>query len=286
MAAAIACRNRRDTTLECLGRLRRQVGLADRYRLMVYLVDADSTDGTADAVKREFPDVSLLRVSDALYWNGAMRVAMDAAMGSEADFLLWLNDDVVLDEDAVLRALEVHAGVRRSGRHGPILVGSCIDPATGQASYGGWVRAGTRNPLNFRLVRPETACIPCDTMNGNFVLVPREVACLVGNLDAKFSHRIGDFDYGLRARALAVDLFVLPGTIGLCGRHDDAPEWLNRELGLVARLRKLVGPKGFPPLELAAYFRRHGGRYWLLHYVNTYLWAARRMARVGESGAK
>lgn len=50
------------------------------------------------------------------------------------------------------------------------------------------------------LITPNGNLQPCDTFNGNCVLIPRYVFLKVGNLDWKFRHAIGDLDYGYRAK--------------------------------------------------------------------------------------
>ena len=56
-------------------------------------------------------------------------------------------------------------------------------------------------------------------MNGNTVLVSRAVVRRVGNLDPAFAQQMGDFDYGLRARAAGCSVWTTPGTIGMCASH-------------------------------------------------------------------
>ena len=55
IAILIACHNRRQTTLACLDKL---YGI--RKDIDVYCVDDNSIDGTADAIREEFPQVNLI----------------------------------------------------------------------------------------------------------------------------------------------------------------------------------------------------------------------------------
>jgi GT2 family glycosyltransferase len=110
LAVLMASHNRRDTTLACLRSVASQVGA--NVTLRVYLVDDASTDGTASAVRAEFPEVAVLDGSGDLFWSGGMRVAQEAASDAEPDFLLWLNDDVVLASGAVTTLLTTHEDLR------------------------------------------------------------------------------------------------------------------------------------------------------------------------------
>lgn len=40
----------------------------------------------------------------------------------------------------------------------------------------------------------------CEYFNGNIVLIPQAVYSVVGMNNPSYSHSIGDFDYGLRAK--------------------------------------------------------------------------------------
>jgi len=40
----------------------------------------------------------------------------------------------------------------------------------------------------------------CDTINGNCVLVPAQIANELGALESAYAHGMGDIDYGLRAK--------------------------------------------------------------------------------------
>src|SRR6266545_6846519 len=107
VAVTLTCFNRKQTTLRCLRTLHEQSG-QDNYRLACFLTDDASTDGTSDAVKAEFPQVHILPGTGDLFWGGGMHLAMAAAMELKPDFVLWLNDDVILKPDALARLLAAY----------------------------------------------------------------------------------------------------------------------------------------------------------------------------------
>ena len=62
--------NRREKTLACLKLCYEQIeSLRSEYAFSVYLTDDASTDGTAEAVSREYPDVNIIKGNGSLYWN-------------------------------------------------------------------------------------------------------------------------------------------------------------------------------------------------------------------------
>ena len=94
----MTCFNRRETTLVALGRL---VSQANDLQLDIVLVDDASTDGTAEAVRSEFPQVKVVQTSGDYYWAASMALAESEASKLHNELVLWLNDDVVLDEHVV-----------------------------------------------------------------------------------------------------------------------------------------------------------------------------------------
>jgi len=78
IAALLTSFNRRTKTLQCLSELAKQL-LPKGHRIEVFLVDDRSSDGTGDAVRREFPSVNLIEGTGALYWCGGMRLAWRTA---------------------------------------------------------------------------------------------------------------------------------------------------------------------------------------------------------------
>jgi hypothetical protein len=75
----------------------------------VLLVDNGSTDGTAEAVRAEFPEVEVLRLEKNLYFAGGVNEGIRRALADGAGSILLLNNDVVLERAALeklRRALE------------------------------------------------------------------------------------------------------------------------------------------------------------------------------------
>jgi GT2 family glycosyltransferase len=218
-----------------------------------------------------------------------MRLAFEVARRDDPDFYLLLNDDTHLEPGALATLLATHRAVARPGRP-CVVVGSTADPATGAHSYGGWRRGGRLSPSRISLVPPGDGPIPCDTMNGNCVLVPRDAAARVGNLDAAFTHRMGDLDYGFRARAAGCALVVAPGFPATCRANPGTGLWVEPTIGARELWRRLMGPKGLPPREWRTFTSRHAGPLWPLHFAWPYLkhgaQALRRALRPAVGGAR
>ncbi len=269
IAVLMTCFNRREQTLRCLDLLFTQNELP-RVRLEVFLVDDGSRDGTADAVRARFRSVHVIAGSGNLYWNGGMRVAFAEAMKRGFDLYVWLNDDTLLFPTALESMLAVHRQLCTQNIDA-ILTGSTCDAATGNRSYGGcrWA-SGWKRELE-PVPTSTQELLACDTMNGNCTLIPAKIAHGLGNLDARFTHSFGDFDYGFRAVKAGFTVYAVPGFVGSCSDNSRRGTWRDRTATLRKRWQHLNSVKGSPFPEWTVYCRRHLGWLWPLYAVSPYV---------------
>lgn len=108
VAVIMTCHNRRPSTVAAIAHLRAQ-SVASSVRLPVFLTDDGSSDGTATAVLERFDHVQILQGDGSLYWAAGMAKAEAAAMAHDPDYLLWLNDDTMMDPDALEVMLRISA---------------------------------------------------------------------------------------------------------------------------------------------------------------------------------
>jgi GT2 family glycosyltransferase len=264
LAVLLTTHNRKAKTLACLEALFDQrsnnIIVPD-----IYLVDSGSTDGTIEAVRKQFPQIKLFLYDDSLYWCGGMRIAWAEAMKGHYDYYLLMNDDTILLPKAIQIFLTSAHKIFTSERRQGIIVGSTLDPVTGKRSYGGVTRGKQRGDVN-----PTNELLPCDQMNCNCTLVPRQVAEAVGNLSPEFTHALADHDYSLRAKAAGFSVWVAPGFLGICPSNP-VPSWANPKVPLLERLKTLHSPKGLPPREWLVFCRRHLPYQWPIRLVLLYL---------------
>jgi GT2 family glycosyltransferase len=271
LRAVLTCHNRRALTVGCLDRF--FASQVEGLTLSAVVVDDGSSDGTGDEIASRFGSrVELIRGDGQYFWNGGMRAAMSLAMGADPDFILWLNDDTMIQSDTIAVMLRTHDDRIRLGDSTAIVVAAFADPVNGQLTYSGVRRIGSRwRPLVFQRVEPGAVPVRCDTMNGNCLLLPRSAWQRVQNLEAGFVHVLGDFDYGLRATAMGIPIWVAPGILGLCSRDGDRVKFKDSELTLSRRWRAITGTKGLPMRSWAIYTRRHAGFMWPLLWVSPYI---------------
>ena len=263
IVAIVACHDRRALTERALSSLMRSAEAAGR-QLRVVLFDDGSTDGTAEAARALMPEGALRVItgSGSDFWAKGMAAAEREALADAADtdHLLWLNDDVTLDVDAVPMLLAT-VGTRTDR----IAVGATTDPATGAVNYGGYVRSGA-HPLRFRHLELADPPRPVDTFNGNSVLVPVPAARRIGGIEGTYSHGLADIDYGLRANATGVVPLLAPRAVGTCPSHPPRPrrpvleEW--------RAFRSVKG--GGHPASMQRVLRRLRPRTWPVFFAWSY----------------
>ena len=272
VAAILASHNRRDLTLACLGRFIRSAEAAG-VETDIFLADSASADGTVDAVKTQYPHAHVLELPSTLWWAGAMRRAIMAAQEeSLADFLLWLNDDVMLEEGAIAELLGAHAGAQADNHKGNIIVAAVSDPTSGAITYSGQRRLGG-HPLRLVRLEPNGSLQACDTFNGNIVLVPGAVSHALGGIDPLFDavQGMADTDFGFRANAAGYGVWLAPRVLGLCAANMAVAPWRDGRLDLKGRLAAIVGARGYPWRAWSGLLRRQGGLLWRLRALRTYV---------------
>ena len=247
-AILLTVHNRQSQTLKCLEVCYEQIEeLKGKYGFTVYLTDDGSTDGTSEAVLEKFPDTVIIRGDGSLFWNHGMIRAWEEAAKGDFDFYIWLNDDTVMLPGALNTLLENSYYLR----HKAIVAGTAAD-SEGKLSYGGRTRKG-------RIITPdETIPVPCDTFNGNLVLVPRFAFKALGTMDPRYSHSFGDYDYGIRADKAGITEAVAPGILAVCDRNPGLPQWRGKGYTRKQRYAAIMSPKGRPFKEQFLYDSRKG----------------------------
>ena len=270
IAVLITCHNRREKTLACLDAL--TAANSDRFDIQVFLVDDGSTDGTGDAVRARFPEVKLIQGDGNLYWNGGMRRAHAAAMVQPFDFMLWLNDDTYLFPETLTTLMATYRAVVADTGTESIVLGTTCDLSREKPTYGGLKRYTFFQRLTYAyvLVAPQTTPVEVETMNGNCALIPATIARALGNLDSAFTHALGDWDYGFRARAAGYRIWITPGYAGICANPPTKPT-VHPRTTVWERLRRMQNPKELPIKEWATYTKRYTGPLWPLHWLKPYV---------------
>ncbi len=271
LAVLLTCFNRVDKTLACLQNLFRQQFDLD-INIKVFLVDDGSTDKTSEKVHAEFPDVNILQGDGNLFWNGGMHKAFGEALKYNFDYYLWLNDDTNLHDGALNTLIKTHMGLVEKSLEKSVVITATRDPQTGEFSYGGYRRLRKLlNPLDLQLIPASNELTECDTFCGNVVLIPRQVADVVGNINPVYKHRWGDVDYGLRAHEKGCKNWVAPGILADCEANPNADRWREVKMPFKQKIQELHSLKGIGKRDWYLYTSNYGGLLWPLAWVRPYV---------------
>ena len=253
IAVLLTTYNRKQKTLTCLEHLFSQKLPADVH-ISVYQTDDASTDGTADAVHKQFPQVHLLKGTGNFFWAGGMRYTWKEALKNSYDFYLLLNDDTTLSENAISLLLKGYNENKKFPQKA-ICVGSTNNPESGLLSYGGNLL--TDNKLwKSKTVFDKSDYISCDFANANILLVPRAVVEKIGILSDVYTHSLADFDYTLKAKKAGFGIILIPGFLGTC-IDDHGNNWKSQNTTLSDRIKYLKSPKGLAYDEYMYFIKEH-----------------------------
>ena len=213
-------------------------------QLDIFLVDDDSNDGTSDAIKIQFPNVNIIKGNGNLFWNRGMHLAWGNAINkNDYDFYIWLNDDTVIYDYCIKELL----ACSELKKHQAIISGIIEINETHDIIYGG-------TDINKKIIHPNGELNPITNLNGNVVLIPKSVFKILGNLDLKFHHDLGDVDYGYRAKEKNIGIFTTRIPIASGERNDICRVRLNNST-FFKRFKRLYSPLGSNP-KIIFYFRR------------------------------
>ena len=188
--------NRWHYTRECLESLRAQT--SQDFRTVV--VDDGSTDETAAALARDYPEVEVVTGDGNLFWTAGVNAGIRRALALGADRVMTLNNDVVAAPDFVAQMLTAAA------QHPTAVLGALeFDANTGETIYGGErldFRTNTRYDLLDEIPASQrTGLHPVTYLPGRGLLIPKAVTDKVGLFDEKrLPHYLADFDYTSVAR--------------------------------------------------------------------------------------
>ena len=257
----MTCYNRRSVTIECLSKL-----FVLRSDIDVYCVDDNSSDGTFDAIRYQFPKVKLFRGDGNLFWCRGMRKAWEEARKvNDYAFYIWLNDDLFLYPDSFNELFYCS----REFDNKAIISGLVQEEFSKEPIYGGYDE-------NKKLIAANGKNNAIYSLNGNFVVIPRYVFNKIGFFDKIYHHDIGDVDYGFTAHKLGIPVVSTRCYIGSTKailKQEDL-RIRKKGVGVCERFRKLYSPLGAPPAIHYHFIKKHYGPlkamgyYVYLHLIN------------------
>lgn len=270
IAVLLTCFNRKEKTRKCLETLQ----LDKHPECDVFLVDDGCTDGTGQMVKDMFPNVKVLKGDGSLFWNLGMRFAFQEAYKQKYKFYLWVNDDVVFEDDIIGKMVETFEKVASQNNSRKVIVtGYTLDSSHKEITYGGYRLKKALMPIKLQMVQPSSKLEECDTFNGNCVLIPVEVVNIIGVNCEKYHHSQGDIDYGLSAKKVGCRIVLTNFPVGCCEKNEGARIWNDIHYkASLSEKKKVMNSLRYRPKDEWKYFtKKFGGKRWFLRYYFSYI---------------
>jgi GT2 family glycosyltransferase len=243
LAVLVLSFNKREHTLRCL----QSVRSLDYAPRQVIVVDNGSTDGSADLVATQFPEVHLVRSERNLGAAGGRNLGIRwADEHLSYAYLLFLDDDTVVDPhlaSELVRELRDHADAGlvtpkayRAGTANTLASAGGMRVRLGSASI---TDIGASEPDAGQFESPTTV----DSCVGFAVLALREALQRIGGFDDRYNpYAWEEVDLSLRIREQGYRIYYAPKAIcwhagGTPGRGHRIPAY---ERGKIANYWKLM----------------------------------------------
>ena len=216
----------------------------DYPELSTVIVDDGSTDGTGEAIRRDYPGVTLIEGDGLLWWGGAMATGLDFILprAKKDDYVLFQNNDTSFTPDYVSTLVSV------SRAHDGAVVGSVTKDVdrpevvlTIAPRIDYWkvrtvdlletYEVGSGRP-NGGLGLPEA--IDADALCGRGTLYPVSVFRRVGGVRHRLlPHYLADYEMSARAKAAGFRTIVSTRAVvwtesKLSGIEETAATWGER----------------------------------------------------------
>jgi GT2 family glycosyltransferase len=179
LAAIILNWNAAPTTVHCI----RAVASWKQVHTTIWVVDNDSTDGSAEIIPRECPNIHLIHNPTNLGFAGGNNQGIVQALHAGDVPILLLNNDASIGEEDVIRLMSTLQADERLGIIGPLLFDG--DGQSGLLSAGGRDIARHVISHNRQVTAGEPVCL-VDYVPGTVMVVRPAVFRTVGLFDEDY----------------------------------------------------------------------------------------------------
>jgi len=244
VSIVVANWNGKKETLECLESLRQ----LDYANYDVIVVDNGSSDGSQSAIRNRFPDVTLIENRNNLGYGGAINSGIAVALQRHSDYVLALNNDLVLDSQSLKHLVEIAETDTQTGMTCPKLY--WLDDPQRICATGFKVNLRFLIQLSRHRGTNEIDLgqwnKPTEVDAAGIFLVKRQVIETVGAFDPAYFLHLEDFDWCMRVRQAGFKIMYVP----------QAVMWHKGSVSMGGSLSPLV----------VYYVTRNRFRLWRLHF--------------------
>lgn len=195
--------NRLAYTVKCLDSLKDQT-----YKnFETILIDDGSTDGTFRYIRRNYPDVKIIKGTGKWWWTKSVYRGIHEASKTALfrDYILTMNNDCCFNSDYLENAVKASKNDRN------IIVGSLTIDAQDHKVIDSGIKIDWKHSL-IKGLKSNQSNYNLDTLPGRGTLIPVEVFGKIGNFNyLLFPHNIADYEFFCRAKRNGYKLQVSNG---------------------------------------------------------------------------
>lgn len=249
--------NRRNTTRRFLKSL---VSQLERFELpaTIVLVDDASSDGTAEMIADEFPQIVLLHGTGHLYWAGGVRLAIDYLGMKLYDFrgILLVNDDIVLSDGSISSMISL------ADSYGGLIGGTVVTHAGEIESSGSSLGLICKPKPRLRVANGKVQ--NCDLLPGHIMYIPMFVYRKLGGFNKNLPYRFIDLEFSLRAKRAGFPVLLAPKIVAFAEEVHNYYQETSSMRGTLPELVRgiLFHPKGPHWRESVYYLRKVSPLIW------------------------
>lgn len=178
----------------------------------IIVVDHGSTDNTSENIKRDFPEVIVINGDESMWWTAATNVGVRYAQQNDADYVLTLNNDLIVQADYLAQLNEV------TKKNPNSIIGSVSvdinEPS--KVIYAGtkWNKwnAKYRSAIDlskFEEIKNKQSFIETDLLPGRGTLIPVKAFNELGLFDElHFPHYAADEEFSNRCKKNGYHIFI------------------------------------------------------------------------------
>jgi GT2 family glycosyltransferase len=204
--------NKDDLTLETLASLREQT--YPRLQTLVLDNGSDNQQEALARIKAAFPEVRTLASKRNVGFAGGCNVGMRAALEIGADYLLLLNNDVLLQPGAIAELVAVLQSEPGAGAAGPLIYYASEPQRVwfggGTVRMGGRVLPEHGEDAGIQAGSPATES---EWLPGTAILARRAAIARAGMMDASYFLYWEDVEWCFRLRRAGYRLLIVPRAV-------------------------------------------------------------------------
>lgn len=251
--------NRLDKTKRCIRDLEK--ALKD-VKHTYFITNDGSTDGTKEFLQSIKGIQCVIYDGDGtLFWNRGMYFSYEKALQYDFDFYLWVNNDTTFYSNAWKKLMDDYNTAKKRSEFS-VICGSIQSAINKEVTYGGTNKNG--------IISPTGKIEECTHINGNCLLIPQNVAKKIGNLDYRYEHGLGDFDYGQRILHEGGKLYSSSSFVGTCEKNPVNGTWKDKSLPAIKRIKLMKAKRGQPRKSYKIYLQKWNKKNWILYYYKPY----------------